>query len=65
MKIIDNVLACVDFSDYTLETIEAALTIAKGQKTKSSSLMLSTVKMSILRRMQVNTCRKKFTPETT
>ncbi len=30
MKTINRVMACVDFSDYSLETIESALAIGKG-----------------------------------
>lgn len=32
MQNINRVLVCVDLSDYSLETIESALTIARGQK---------------------------------
>lgn len=34
MKNINRVMACVDFSDYSLETIESALAIVKGQQTE-------------------------------
>src|SRR5665648_64209 len=34
MKNIKRVMACVDFSDYSLETIESALAIVKGQQTE-------------------------------
>lgn len=33
MKTIKRVMACVDFSDYTLETIESALAMTKKQQT--------------------------------
>lgn len=32
MKTINRIMACVDFSDYSLETIESALAIGKGQQ---------------------------------
>lgn len=32
MKDINRVMACVDFSDYSLETIESALSVVKGQQ---------------------------------
>ncbi len=32
MKTVKRVMACVDFSDYSLETIESALTMTKGQQ---------------------------------
>lgn len=34
MKNINRIMVCVDLSDYSLETIESALTIVRGQKTK-------------------------------
>lgn len=34
MKTIKRVMACVDFSDYSLETIESALAMTKGQQTE-------------------------------